>query len=168
MQTLSTLPTHARIRLTAIAPAMAIDQQALLLGAIDKLFLQFVREHRISLYAAEILGAGQVLAVAWVDESGPLSGCSHDKLGQVLKLFEERTRSLLLAAPPIVIESTTGLRCVNRSELKTLLTEQAITPDSIHWDLRVDTLAAWHKNGRRPARETWLAPIIERAFINTR
>ena len=165
MPTLTELPADARIRLSAIAPALAPDDAAHLISAINKLFEQFIRENRVHAFAVEVLGQGQVLAVGWVNGEGPLSGCSHDKLGQLLLLHEKRSGCSLLDAPPIVIATSAGLRCLDRPMLKTLVARGEITPASIHWDLRVDTVQAWKALGQRPARDTWLGPVIERAQI---
>lgn len=163
MTKLADLPADARIRLTSIAPALSDEQATQLLTAIEKLFQQFLREDRIRHFAAEVLGQGHVLAVSWVNANGPLSGCSHDKLGQVLQAHQTRSGCRLLDAPPIVVTATDGLHCVDRAMLKTLVANGAVTPDSIHWDLRVETLEAWRTAGQQPARNTWLGPVIQRA-----
>ncbi len=163
MTRLANLPANARMRLTSIAPALSDEQSTQLLTAIGKLFQQFQREDRIRDFATEVLGHGQVLAVGWVDGNGPLSGCSHDKLGQVLQAIQARYGCQLLDAPPIVVATSDGLHCVDRTKLKALVANGVITQDSIHWDLRVETLEAWRTTGQRPARDTWLGPVILRA-----
>jgi len=162
MTRLADLPADARIRLTSIAPALSNEHATQLLTAIDKLFQQFLREDRIRHFAAEVMGNGQVLAVGWVNANGPLSGCSHDKLGQVLQAHETRSGCRLLDAPPIVVATTDGLYCVDRTMLKTLVKGGVVTQDSIHWDLRVETMEGWRTAGQQPARNTWLGPVIQR------
>ena len=163
---MSDLPPAARLVLRPIHPPLAPEAAAALVQAIDKLFAQFTREDRISTHAVEVLADGAVLAVAFVDDT-PLSGCSHDKLAQVLSAYETRTGSKLLAAPPIMIAVDGQPTCVDRAGLKALVVAGRVTSDAIHWDLRVDTIGAWLERGRRPARETWLAPLIER-FLTAR
>ena len=163
MTRLADLPADARIRLTSIAPALSEEQSAQLITAIEKLFQQFLREDRICNFATEVLGHGQILAVGWVNTNGPLSGCSHDKLGQILLAHETRSGCQLLDAPPIVVAAPDKLHCVDRAMLKALVTSGVITQDSIHWDLRVETLEAWRTTGQRPALDTWLGPVIQRA-----
>ncbi len=163
MTRLADLPADARIRLTSITPALSAEQTTQLLTALDKLFQQFVREDRIHQFATEVLGQGQVLALGWVNANGPLSGCSHDKIGQILLTHETRSGCRLLDAPPIVVAATDGLHCVDRAMLKVLVAHGVVTPESIHWDLRVETLEAWRTVGQRPARDTWLGPVIQRA-----
>jgi hypothetical protein len=161
MTALSDLPPNARVVLRPIHPPLAVDAAAALVQAIDKLFAQFTREDRVSAHAVEVLADGAVLAVAFVD-GAPLSGCSHDKLGQVLAAHEARTGAKLLDAPPIIVEVDGRPACVDRAGLKALVAAGRVSRDTIHWDLRVDTVGAWRDLGRRPARETWLAPLIER------
>ncbi len=162
MPALSELPSSAHLALRPIHPPLLPEAAAALVQAIDKLFSQFIREDRISTHAVEVLANGAVLAVAFVDDT-PLSGCSHDKLGQVLAAHEARTGSKLLDAPPIMIEVDGHPTCVDRLGLKALVVANRVDANSIHWDLRSDTVGAWHQQGRRPARDTWLAPLIARA-----
>jgi len=162
MPELSELPPSARLVLRPIDPPLAPDAATALVQAIDKLFAQFTREDRISTHAVEVLANGAVLAVAFVDDS-PLSGCSHDKLGQVLTAHEARTGSKLLDAPPIMVEVDGRPTCVDRAGLKALVAANLVDANSIHWDLRCDMVGTWHQQGRRPARDTWLAPLIARA-----
>ena len=161
MPALSELPPTARLVLRPIHPPLTHDAAVVLVQAIDKLFAQFTREDRISTHAAEVLADGAVLAVAFVDDS-PLSGCSHDKLAQVLTAHETRTGSKLLDAPPIMIEVDGRPTCVDRIGLRALIAAGRVDANTMHWDLRADTVGAWRDSGRRPARETWLAPLIER------
>ncbi|MBA3700223.1 MAG: hypothetical protein H0W78_15355 [Planctomycetes bacterium] len=164
MPALSELPPSAHLVLRPIHPPLAPDAAAALVQAIDKLFAQFTREDRISTHAVEVLADGAVLAVAFVDDS-PLSGCSHDKLGQILAAHEARTGSKLLDAPPIMVKVDGRPTCVDRLGLKALIAAGQVDANTIHWDLRADSVGAWQELGRRPARETWLAPLIERFLV---
>lgn len=164
MTALSDLPPSARLVLRPIHPPLAPDAAAALVQAIDKLFAQFTREDRVSTHAVEVLADGAVLAVAFVDGT-PLSGCSHDKLAQVLKAHEERTGAKLLDAPPIMVEVDGKPTSVDRAGLKALVAAGRVTRDSTHWDLRVDTIGAWQERGRVPAHTSWLAPIVEQYAV---
>jgi hypothetical protein len=162
MPVLSELPPTARLVLRPIHPPLTPEAAVALIQAIDKLFAQFTREDRISTHAAEVLADGAVLAVAFVDDT-PLSGCSHDKLAQVLTAHETRTGSKLLDAPPIMVEVDGQPTCVDRVGLRALIAAGRVDANTMHWDLRADSVGAWRGNGRRPARDTWLAPLIARA-----
>ena len=162
MPALSDLPPSAHLVLRPIHPPLAPEAASALVQSIDKLFAQFTREDRISANAVEVLADGAVLAVAFVDDT-PLSGCSHDKLAQVLAAHETRTGSTLLAAPPIMIEIDGRPTCVDRGGLRALIAAGRAGPETLHWDLRVDTLGAWRDHGRRPAKDTWLAALLARA-----
>jgi hypothetical protein len=165
MPALNTLPAAAKMVLRPIHPPITADAAVALVQAIDKLFSQFTRENRVAAHAAEVLADGAVLAVAFVDDA-PLSGCSHDKLGQILAAHETRTGSSVLDAPPIMIEVNGQPTCVDRAGLRTLIAAGQIGPDTIHWDLRINTIGEWNDHGRRPAKDTWLAPLIARAQVS--
>ena len=164
MPALSELPPSAHLALRPIHPPLAPEAAAALVQAIDKLFAQFIREDRISTHAVEVLANGAVLAVAFVDGT-PLSGCSHDKLGQILATHETRSGCKILDAPPIMVEVDGRPTCVDRVGLKALVAANRVDANSIHWDLGADSVGAWRDNGRRPARDTWLAPLIERFLV---
>ena len=162
MGTLDELPDRARLRLLPVTPALDEQAAQALAEALDRLFAQFVREGRTERWAVEALGGGAVLAIAY-DGGDELSGCSHDKIAQVLSVHEQRGGRALLAAPPLVLEVDGAPRCTDRAGLRALVAAGAVGPDTIHWDLRVITLGEWRAHGRAPARGTWLAPLIARA-----
>ena len=155
---LSGLSDDALVRLLAADPPLTADASAALIGALDKLMAQFARDGRLTRWAVATDAGGAALVIAW--EGPVISGCSHDKLSQVLAKHEESSGSNLLAAPPILIEIAGQPRAVDRAMLKTLLAAGQVTATSMHWDLRVGTLGEWRRYGRRPARETWLAALV--------
>lgn len=162
MATLAELPDHARLTLLPAAPPLD-DAAAQALGAaIDKLFAQFAREGRCAGWAVEALGGGAVLAIAYVGAE-PLSGCSHDKLAQLLATHEQRGGRALLAAPPLVVEVDGAPLATDRAGLRALVAAGRVGLDTIHWDLRVATLGEWRGRGRVPASASWLGPLVVRA-----
>lgn len=164
MPALSDLPPSARLALRPIHPPLTPDAANALVQAIDKLFAQFGRENRIAEHAVEVWADGAVLAIGFMDH-GQLSGCSHDKLAQVLAAHEARTGAKLLDAPPIMVEVDGKPISVDRAGLKALVAAGRVTRDSTHWDLRVDTIGAWQERGRVPAHTSWLAPIVEQYAV---
>jgi hypothetical protein len=159
--TLAELSDTARLRLVPAHPALSDEHGAALLAALDKLCAQFAHEDRLTRWAVELLGDGAVVAFAY-EAADVLSGCSHDKLAQILALHEERSGSHLLAAPPIVVEIAGQPRCTDRAGLRAAVADGSVTLDSVHWDVRLDTLGAWRAHGRLPARDTWLSALIQR------
>lgn len=158
MPGLDDLDDAALVRLLAVDPPLGADASAALTGALDKLLAQFAREGRLTRWAVAAEAGGAALVIAW--EGPAISGCSHDKLAQVLARHEESSGSRLLDAPPILLEVDGRPRAVDRATLKALVAAGRAGPTSTHWDLRVGTLGAWRSHGRRPARETWLAPLL--------
>lgn len=158
MPGLDDLGDDALVRLLAADPPLSADASAALVGALDKLMAQFARDGRLTRWAVATDAGGAALVIAW--EGPAISGCSHDKLAQVLAKHEESSGSRMLAAPPILLEIAGQPRAIDRATLKTLVASGQAGPTSTHWDLRVGTLGDWRHHGRRPARETWLAPLI--------
>jgi hypothetical protein len=158
MPGLDALGDDALVRLLAVDPPLSPAAAQALLAALDKLLAQFAREGRLQRWAVASEAGGAALVIAW--EGPPISGCSHDKLAQVLAKHEAESGSSMLAAPPILIEVAGRPRAIDRAALKALVAAGQAGPGSTHWDLRVTTLGAWRRRGRRPAGETWLAPLL--------
>ncbi len=160
MDALDDLPGQARIRLLPVAPALDLAGGEALCAALDKLLRQFAREGRLERWALAVLGGGSVLAIATLGAE-ELSGCSQDKLSQLLAHHEHALKRQLVAAPPIVVEVEGHPRCVDRRTLRDLVAQGAITASSTHWDLRVTTLSAWRSSGRIAAGDSWLAGLLQ-------
>lgn len=158
MPGLDDLGDDALVRLLAADPPLSADASAALVSALDKLMAQFARDGRLTRWAVATDADGAALIIAW--EGPAISGCSHDKLAQVLAKHENTSGSNLLAAPPILIEIDGKPRAIDRATLKRLVSSGQAGPTSTHWDLRVGTLGEWRRYGRRLARETWLAPLL--------
>jgi hypothetical protein len=159
MPSLDDLGDDALVRLLAAHPPLSPAAAVALLAALDKLLAQFAREGRLTRWAVASEADGAVVVIAW--EGPPISGCSHDKLAQVLARHEESSGASVLAAPPILIEVAGKPRALDRAALKALVAAGQAGPSSTHWDLRVGTLGEWRRRGRRPAGETWLAPLLQ-------
>ncbi len=158
MPGLDDLGDDALVRLLAADPPLSVDASAALVSALDKLMAQFARDGRLTRWAVTTDAGGAALIIAW--EGPAISGCSHDKLAQVLAKHESSSGSNLLAPPPILIEIAGKPRAIDRATLKRLVAAGQAGPTSTHWDLRVGTLGEWRRHGRRPARETWLGQLV--------
>ncbi len=159
MPALADLPDHARVQALPCDPSLTSAQAGDLIAAISKLFTQFVKENRIERWAIEPAAGGALLVIAW-HGTEDLSGCSKDKLAQVLAAHEERTRSRLLAAPPIVIEVGGVARCVDRAGLRALAAQGVVGADTPVYDTRLEHLGDWRARSRIPARDCWIGRLI--------
>ena len=135
----TTLPDRALLRVLAADPALAPESAAALAAAIERLFVQFIREGRCAAAEVGVERDGRFLVIAW---DGPaLSGCSHDKIAQVVAAHEARCGARLLDAPPIAVGDPPLL--VDRAGLKALVAGGGLDADAPWWDLRAATLGAW-------------------------
>jgi hypothetical protein len=159
MDALDDLPDQARIRLLPVDPPLDQAAGAALCAAIDKLMRQFAREDRLERWAVCVLGGGAVLAIASLGAQ-ELSGCSQDKLAQLLAHHEHALSRSIVAAPPIVVEIEGLPRCLDRRELRACAARGEVTAESVHWDVRVTTLGAWRRSGRCAAGSGWLAALL--------
>lgn len=133
------LTDGAQLRVLAADPALAPEAASTLTPALERLLAQFIREGRCTAASAAVEQDGRFLVIAW---DGPaLSGCSHDKIGQVVAAHEARHGVRLLDAPPIAVGSPP--RLVDRPGLKALLASGDVSAGTPWWDLRAATLGAW-------------------------
>ena len=150
------LSDDAQLRLFAAEPrlASAVAEAA---AALDKLLLQFIREGRCRTALTATVGDGRWLAVAW--EGPPLSGCSHDKLAQVIAAHEQRSEAVLLLPPPIAVGPLGAIRLTHRGELRQWLAAGICTADTPVWNWQVTTLGAWRRQPQSLAA-SFLAPLL--------
>ena len=137
----TTVPETAQLRVFAVEPPLSAAAAKSVTAAADKLLRQFEREGRCALACAWTEQEGRFVLVAW---DGPaLSGCSHDKLAQVLQLAERAHQVAILASPPIAVDQPP--RLLMRSAVRAELTAGKLTWESAWWPLRAATLAEWRK-----------------------
>lgn len=126
-------------------------------AAIDKLFLQFMREGRCASATATTEEDGRFLVIAW--DGPPLSGCSHDKIAQVIAAQEARSGCALLAAPPIAIGETAAVRLTNRAGLRGLLASGMCDAQTPVWNLRAITLGDWRNSPVALGSSVWASLV---------
>ena len=134
------LSSDALVRVFASEPAMSPTFATELAAAIGKLLAQFTREGRCATTSAAVEGHGRFLVIAW--EGPPLSGCSHDKIAQVIATHEARSGCAVLAAPPIAIGKD-AVCLTDRAGLRRLLATAACDGDTPVWNLRAAHLGEW-------------------------
>ena len=157
--TFPTLPDQASLQLVPCDPPLTLDATASLADQFAKLFAQFAREGRVSTWAVEAQADGSLLAIAWVGDAD-LSGCSRDKIARLLLTHEERHGRHLLSAPPIVVATHAGVRCVDRRGLRELIATGAVDAESLIYDLRCATLGAWRAAGSVPLAQSPFAALV--------
>ncbi|MBA2481529.1 MAG: hypothetical protein H0V44_12765 [Planctomycetes bacterium] len=155
------LDDASAVRLVPVDPPLEASAWVGLADALGKLFEQFVREGRVGAWGIDLAAQGAIVVLAWTSVE-TLSGCSHDKIARLLALHEERSGCRLLSAPPIVMDISGRIRCLDRTAVRKLVAAKQVTRATPAYDLRVETLGAWRTHGRRPVGETSIATLIAR------
>ncbi len=156
---LADLPDNAHVQIVAIDPPLGDAGDVV--AALDKLLRQLAREGRIAAWAVEPAAGGAALVIAW-HGAEDLSGCSKDKLAQVLADRERRGGVAILSAPPLLIELPDGVRAVDRATLKRLIADGRVAGATMIYDRRVARLGEWRARGRVALGESWLAELVAR------
>ncbi len=145
------------VRVLAAEPPLTPEAAASLVAALERLLVQFTREGRCAAQSVEVVEGGRFLVIAW--DGAALSGCSHDKLSQVIAQHELRSGSALLGSPPIAIGAPGAVRLVDRPGLRAALVAGQADGATPVWDLRAATLGAWQASPR-PLAETVLSRLL--------
>ena len=137
----TTVSETARLRVFAAEPPLSAAAATAVTTAVMKLLRQFEREGRCALGSAWTEQEGRFFLIAW---DGPaLSGCSHDKLAQVLQMAESSHGVGILASPPIAVDQPP--RLMTRGGVRAELAAGQLTWESPWWPLRAETMAEWRK-----------------------
>ncbi|HYE03898.1 MAG TPA: hypothetical protein VEL07_00135 [Planctomycetota bacterium] len=156
---LADLPDDAYVQIVALDPPPADAGE--IVAALDKLLRQLAREGRIAAWAVEAAAGGAALVIAW-HGAEDLSGCSKDKLAQVLADRERRGGVAILSAPPLLVELAGGARAVDRATLRRLIADGAVDAATPVYDRRVRRLGEWRAHGRVALGASWLAELVGR------
>ena len=151
------LNASAAVRIFAAEPALSDAGAQSLVEALQRLLVQFVREGRCTDHHVEAQQGGRFVMIAW--EGPPLSGCSHDKIGQVIAQHEIRNSVSLIDSPPIALGLKNGIRLVDRAGLRSLLATQQAHGATPVWNVQALTVGAWQA-GPLPLVETHLARLL--------
>lgn len=157
------LSPDALVRVFAADPAMSPTASTEIAVAIGKLLAQFTREGRCTTAEVAVEGDGRFLVIGW--EGPALSGCSHDKLAQVIAAHEARSGCALLAAPPIAIGEPTAIRMTDRAGLRHLLATRECDAQTPVWNLRAATVGEWRRGPLALSASTWASFAREPAVL---
>jgi hypothetical protein len=149
------LAAAAQVRVFAAEPALSATSASALCTALERLLAQFVREGRCASGQATAEAGGRFVVVTW--EGSALSGCSHDKLAQVVTRYASEAASAILDAPPIAIGIPPRLtdRAGLRAELAAGTAERMIPV----WPRWAATLGEWQA-GPVPLAESPFARLV--------
>lgn len=157
--TIEDLPDEAHLRVVAADPPFDAAGAAEIRSAVDKLFVQFQREGRVAAWASECQAEGSLLVLAWT--ANPLSGCSHDKLHGLFAALTARSGRRIMDAPPIVVGTTTGIRCLDRAGLRGLIAAGDVDADSPIWLRSATTLGQWRREAGVRLADSALATLLK-------
>jgi hypothetical protein len=135
----SAVSDAAHVRVFASEPPLPLSASARLTSSLEKLLRQFEREGRCAAGSAWVEEAGRFVVVAW---DGPaLSGCSHDKIGQILQATERAHAVELLGSAPLAVGMPPQL--MTRSGVRAALAAGRLTLASPWWQVRATELSRW-------------------------
>ena len=135
------LSEDAHLRVFAAEPPLPATTAKLVSAALAKLLRQFEREGRCTQGAVWTEQEGRFVLLAW--EGPHLSGCSHDKVAQVVQAAERAHGIDMLASLPIAVDQPP--RLLTRAGVRAGLESGVLTSESRWWPLRAETVGEWRK-----------------------
>jgi hypothetical protein len=112
-------------------------------------------------HGTPLLGRYQLLEglfiILMVDESQHgASGCSIDSSVAVIKVIEKELGVNLTDKSNVAYEIGSGIEMVNFKEIKNLVAQGVLSPETIVYDNSVSNYATFASSWRTQAKDTWL------------
>jgi hypothetical protein len=118
--------------------------------------------HQQSLTASAAIRDDFFLVVAVDEQAAGASGCSVDKLFRFVQGFE-RENGVRLTERQRVVISGEPPRDVSLEEIPDLLASEAMSPETLVYDVTVDSLGAYRQRFVTPVNKSWLSRYLLKA-----
>lgn len=155
----SQLPQGARIWVFASDRPLTGRDGTTLLNAVDE-FLDQWKAHGAPLRSAREWRDDRFLVIGVDPTAEQASGCSIDGLFRGLRSLEQALSTVLVAGGRVFYRANGGIDVAKRADVKTLFERGTLTPDTPVFDITLTDAASYRERFQRPARESWLAPMI--------
>ena len=158
---LSSLPDSARV--WVFAADRPLDERASerLLNLVDD-YLERWQAHGEPLRSARDWREGRFLAVGVDPTSANASGCSVDGLFRAMRGLGSEIGAQIVGGGRVFFRDAGGqVQMADRASVGELARSGAITGDSPVFDTTITALADWRERFERPARESWVASLLE-------
>lgn len=149
------LPDSARVWVFASDRALTLEESTMLLREVDA-FLDQWKAHGAPLRNAREWRDEQFLVIGVDPSAEQASGCSIDALFRSLQQLGATLGTSLVSGGRVFYRDAAGApRLVPRPQIKSV-----IRPDTPVFDTSLSSAADYRARFERPARESWVAPII--------
>jgi hypothetical protein len=157
------LPSNARIWIFASSRPLQGAEATYLLEEVDR-FLTDWKAHGVPLRSSREWREDRFLVVGVDPTAEQASGCSIDGLFRGLRELEQRLATTLLEGGRVFYRDAKGKAQVAlRKELPTLSQVGVLTSDTPIFDVSLTDAATFRSTFVRPARETWVGPLLAHA-----
>ena len=140
---------------------MTEDGTDALLKGVDA-HLEDWKAHGAPLTVSRQWRDGRFLAVAVDQSTAGATGCSIDGLFRVLQGVQTQIGTSLVGGGRVFYRDAHGVvQSAARGEIGTLASQGDITRDSVVFDTSLTDLGTYRACFERPAKDTWVADLIE-------
>lgn len=140
------------------SPREFTPQESLIIDEEMKKFIASWESH-----GSPLRGYFQVLenrfVLVTVDESSQIAtGCSIDKSVGMIQALEQKLNINLTDKGVVVYQKNNGeVKSTHFSQLKNLVTDGELTPETTFYNSSVSTFGEFQKNWKIPAKDSWLS-----------
>jgi hypothetical protein len=153
------LPPNARVWVFASDRPLTGNDKTTLLDQVDA-FLEQWKAHGAPLRSAREWRDDRFLVIGVDPTAEQASGCSIDGLFRGLRALEQTLSTALVAGGRIFYRDTSGIHVAKRNDVRTLAERGTLSPDSTVYDTSLTDAASYRERFQRPARDSWIAPLI--------
>ena len=157
------LPVGGRLWIFASDRPLGPDESGVLLAEVDR-FLDQWKAHGAPLRSAREWCDDRFLAIGVDPTAEQASGCSIDGLFRELQRLEGPLATSLVRGGRVFYRDGKGrAQLALRNELSSLAAAGVIGMDTPVLDTSLTSVGAYRERFERPARETWVAGLLEKA-----
>ena len=159
----SQLPADGRLWVFASDRPLGRDEAGVLLEEVDR-FLDQWKAHGAPLRSARDWRDDRFLAIGIDPTAEQASGCSIDGLFRELQRLEGQLATTLLAGGRAFYRDDKGrVQLALRPEIGRLAAARVIGSDTPVLDTSLTSVGTYRERFERPARETWLGKLLDKA-----
>lgn len=148
------MPDHARLWVY-IASRNFTPEEELIIGENLRQFVSGWETHGAPMSGSYEIAHHRVIVLAADEKFLAASGCSIDKQVHLIKNLEKELNITLLDKLWVCVKAQEGLISYKLTELKSLVEQGTLTPNSLILNNLCPTVEEWKKDSFVPASNTW-------------
>ncbi len=153
--TIDQMPDEARIWIYQADRKLSQEEVEKAEGLLNA-FVQQWDSHGVAVKGTYEIVKGQFVLISADERQASVSGCSIDKSVAVVRQLEEAFGVNFLDKSKVAYEKDGEVSLVVFNQVKQLVDDKEITPDSLVYNNTVTTVGDWKKGWKVAAKDSWV------------